>query len=49
MSSDKLGDVRIILKKIPDLERLLSKIHSAGDAKRSQSHPDARAVMFEVC
>jgi len=45
-----LGDaaaVRILLKKVPDLERLISKIHSAGDEKKSKSHPDSRAVMFE--
>eukprot|EP00088_Acartia_fossae_P070151 TRINITY_DN931_c0_g1_i2.p1 TRINITY_DN931_c0_g1~~TRINITY_DN931_c0_g1_i2.p1 ORF type:complete len:1250 (+),score=371.12 TRINITY_DN931_c0_g1_i2:534-3752(+) len=47
MCSDKSAQARTILKKIPDLERLISKIHTAGDAKRSKSHPDSRAVMFE--
>ena len=48
MSFDKSSEARTILKKMPDLERLISKIHTAGDAKRSKSHPDSRAVMFEV-
>ena len=42
-----IGDLRTQLKKIPDLERLISKIHTAGDLKRNKSHPDSRAVMFE--
>ena len=48
MSFDKCSEARTILKKMPDLERLISKIHTAGDSKRSKSHPDSRAVMFEV-
>ena len=47
MELAEAADVRTQLKKIPDLERLISKIHTAGDVKRSQSHPDSRAVMFE--
>lgn len=47
ISSDKTADARTTLKKIPDLERLISKIHTAGDAKRSKTHPDSRAIMFE--
>ena len=36
-----------LMKKLPDLERLLSKIHSQGSAKRAKSHPDSRAILFE--
>ena len=43
----EIGDIRTKMKKIPDLERLISKIHTVGDSKRSNSHPDSRAVMFE--
>ncbi|KAL8582855.1 hypothetical protein ACOMHN_042688 [Nucella lapillus] len=35
------------LKKMPDLERLLSRIHSLGSAKRLANHPEGRAVMYE--
>ncbi|XP_064174156.1 DNA mismatch repair protein Msh6 [Anguilla rostrata] len=36
-----------LLKKLPDLERLLSKIHSMGTPLKSQGHPDSRAVLYE--
>jgi PREDICTED: similar to DNA mismatch repair protein muts len=36
-----------LLSKLPDLERILSKIHTQGCSKRSQSHPDSRAVLFD--
>lgn len=35
------------LKKVPDLERLLSKIHSQG-LSRSKDHPESRAVFYEA-
>ncbi|CAJ0960602.1 unnamed protein product, partial [Mesorhabditis belari] len=35
------------LKAIPDLARLLQKIHTLGLKYRAEEHPDARAVMFE--
>ena len=47
MQLGEAGEIRTHLKKVPDLERLLSKIHTAGDMKRNQSHPDSRAVMFD--
>ena len=47
MSCSKLQEVKTIMRKLPDLERLLSKIHSAGDAVKSKNHPDSRAVFFE--
>ena len=33
------------LKSLPDLERLISKIHQLGNVRKD--HPDSRAVMFE--
>ncbi|KAM6997938.1 DNA mismatch repair protein Msh6 isoform 2-T2 [Tautogolabrus adspersus] len=39
-------EVADLLKKLPDLERLLSKIHSIGTLK-GQDHPDSRAVLYE--
>ncbi|CAH1773939.1 unnamed protein product [Owenia fusiformis] len=45
--SDVTADVTDSLKKLPDLERLLSKIHTLGSLKRSKDHPDARAIMYE--
>ena len=36
------------LKGVPDLERLLSRVHSTGLNKKGRSHPDSRAVMFET-
>ncbi|CAJ0567662.1 unnamed protein product, partial [Mesorhabditis spiculigera] len=35
------------LKRIPDLARLLQKIHTLGLKYRAETHPDSRAVMFE--
>lgn len=40
-------EVSDLLKKLPDLERLLSKIHSIGTPLKSQNHPDSRAVLYE--
>uniref|UniRef100_A0A0N5AS05 DNA mismatch repair protein n=1 Tax=Syphacia muris TaxID=451379 RepID=A0A0N5AS05_9BILA len=37
-----------VLRKIPDLERLLQKIHTLGLKYRVDEHPDGRAVMFEA-
>uniref|UniRef100_A0A3P9H107 DNA mismatch repair protein n=1 Tax=Oryzias latipes TaxID=8090 RepID=A0A3P9H107_ORYLA len=36
-----------LLKKLPDLERLLSKIHSIGTPLKGKDHPDSRAVLYE--
>lgn len=41
-----LEEVTPQLKGLPDLERILSKIHSQG-LKRSKNHPDSRAIFFE--
>ncbi|NXS16761.1 MSH6 protein, partial [Mystacornis crossleyi] len=43
---DKMSEVSEHLKKLPDLERLLSKIHSIGSPLKSQ-HPDSRAILYE--
>ncbi|XP_058658782.1 DNA mismatch repair protein Msh6 [Ammospiza caudacuta] len=44
---DKMSEVTEYLKKLPDLERLLSKIHSIGSPLKSQNHPDSRAIFYE--
>ncbi|KAI8764552.1 DNA mismatch repair protein Msh6 [Biomphalaria glabrata] len=36
-----------LMKKLPDLERLLSRIHSLGSAGKSKNHPDGRAIFYE--
>ncbi|XP_076019011.1 DNA mismatch repair protein Msh6 [Genypterus blacodes] len=41
------SEVTELLKKLPDLERLLSKIHSIGTPLKGQDHPDSRAVLYE--
>ncbi|XP_054714457.1 DNA mismatch repair protein Msh6-like [Uloborus diversus] len=44
---DVVDHVTTRLKKIPDLERMLSKIHSQG-ISRSKSHPESRAIFYEA-
>jgi len=46
--SVEMGSARNILKTLPDLERLLGRIHTNGHKKRSLEHPDSRAVFFEA-
>uniref|UniRef100_A0AAV2JPE1 DNA mismatch repair protein n=1 Tax=Knipowitschia caucasica TaxID=637954 RepID=A0AAV2JPE1_KNICA len=41
------SEVSDLLKKLPDLERLLSKIHSIGTPLKGRDHPDSRAVLYE--
>uniref|UniRef100_A0A6J0TQ56 DNA mismatch repair protein n=2 Tax=Pogona vitticeps TaxID=103695 RepID=A0A6J0TQ56_9SAUR len=43
----KMSEIRDLLRKVPDLERLLSKIHSIGSSLKNQNHPENRAVMYE--
>lgn len=43
---DIIEEVTKLLKTLPDLERLLAKIHTVG-LKRSKNHPDERAVLYE--
>ncbi|XP_034408091.1 DNA mismatch repair protein Msh6 isoform X2 [Cyclopterus lumpus] len=40
-------EISDLLKKLPDLERLLSKIHSIGTPLKGLDHPDTRAVLYE--
>ncbi|XP_053615816.1 probable DNA mismatch repair protein Msh6 isoform X2 [Plodia interpunctella] len=40
-------EAKTILTSMPDLERLLAKIHAMGNLKRSKSHPDSRAIFYE--
>ena len=42
---DKLGVFGTKLKGLPDLERLVSKIHNIGNVPKD--HPESRAVYFE--
>nr|XP_032811773.1 DNA mismatch repair protein Msh6 [Petromyzon marinus] len=45
---DKVLQVKDLLRKMPDLERLLSKIHGLGTPLRaSRDHPDSRAILYE--
>ncbi|XP_048208929.1 DNA mismatch repair protein Msh6 isoform X2 [Perognathus longimembris pacificus] len=44
---DKISEVADLLKKLPDLERLLSKIHNVGFPLKNHNHPDSRAIMYE--
>jgi DNA mismatch repair protein MSH6 len=41
------GESWEILKKLPDLERLLRKIHTLGSKVRGRDHPDSRAILYE--
>ncbi|PIK37037.1 DNA mismatch repair protein Msh6 [Apostichopus japonicus] len=44
---DQVTEAVEVLKKLPDLERFLSKIHSLGSLRKSEDHPDGRAIFFE--
>lgn len=46
-NQDKVEEAIEVLKKLPDLERFLSKIHSLGSLRKSEDHPDGRAIFFE--
>lgn len=43
----QVAEATELLKKIPDLERLLSKVHSIGTPLKGQNHPDSRAILYE--
>ncbi|CAG0893054.1 unnamed protein product [Darwinula stevensoni] len=45
---DAIETVIGLLRQLPDLQRLLSRIHTQGHGKRSQDHPDSRAILFEA-
>ncbi|KAJ2954741.1 hypothetical protein O0L34_g3044 [Tuta absoluta] len=40
-------DAKTILTTLPDLERLLAKVHSLGNLLKSKTHPDSRAIFYE--
>ena len=42
---DKVGAFSTTLKSLPDLERLISKIHNIGNVPKN--HPESRAIYFE--
>ncbi|XP_061180194.1 DNA mismatch repair protein Msh6-like isoform X2 [Saccostrea echinata] len=44
---DVMAEVTDMMRKLPDLERTLSKFHSLGSAARSKNHPDSRAIFFD--
>lgn len=46
--SSIIEEVGKILKTLPDLERLVNKIHSQGSSLKAKNHPDSRAVFFEA-
>lgn len=46
-NGDIMMEIRDYLRKLPDLERLLSRIHALGSMHRSKEHPDSRAIMYE--
>ena len=45
---DVTTEASAMLRKLPDLEKQLNRIHTLGSLRRSQTHPDSRAVMFEA-
>ncbi|KAL3285166.1 hypothetical protein HHI36_019285 [Cryptolaemus montrouzieri] len=45
---DLLKPTQAILKKLPDLERQIAKIHVFGNKYISENHPDGRAIFYEA-
>ena len=45
INADKFSSINESLKSLPDLERLINKVHHIGNI--SKDHPDSRAVMYE--
>ncbi|KAL3892164.1 hypothetical protein ACJMK2_004398 [Sinanodonta woodiana] len=43
---DLVAEVTELLKKLPDLERFLSRIHTLG-VNKGPNHPDSRAILYE--
>lgn len=43
-----IEEVGKILKSLPDLERLVNKIHSQGSSLKAKNHPDSRAIFFDA-
>nr|XP_022900437.1 probable DNA mismatch repair protein Msh6 [Onthophagus taurus] len=47
-NSELLHNTRGVLKKLPDLERQVAKIHTFGNKYCAENHPDSRAVLYEA-
>lgn len=45
--SPEADATRALMKKLPDVERLLSRVHSMASRHRSSEHPESRAIMYE--
>lgn len=46
--ADEAESCRLALKGVPDLERLLTRVHANGLRKKGpQDHPDSRAILYE--
>ncbi len=43
-----LEAVRKQLRQVPDLERLLARIHTNGSRRLHTQHPDGRAIFYEL-
>lgn len=43
----EFGPIKSALKALPDLEKLIAKIHVLGLSKSISGHPDSRAVLFD--
>ena len=43
----KVKEVQTVLRKVPDLERLLRKVHTQG-VKIPADHPESRAVLYDM-
>lgn len=43
----EVQQTRELLRSLPDLERLLARIHSQGLARKTSLHPDQRAILYE--
>lgn len=41
-----ISEARTVMKSIPDLERILRRVHSLGSLRRSKEHPDSRAIFY---
>lgn len=45
--SPEADSSRNLLKRLPDIERLLSRVHSMASMHRGSEHPESRAIMYE--
>ncbi|KRT86172.1 hypothetical protein AMK59_2376 [Oryctes borbonicus] len=47
-NNECLNGARDILRKLPDLDRQIMKIHTFGNKQFAEEHPDSRAVLYEA-